>query len=236
MEERVIKVQKPKYIELRKAFITFIKWYNQNADKCVESRNKIKQLYSIYSSSKEILDIPSFFKLKQIKIAKIHHFTWSAYEEKQNLFIVQYLIQIILDYVPKNTTLIFKPSITGLLYMEFPDNFGELTIIENNTWDEIKRNIKIKLQFKPMKTTETCPVCMEEVVIYVPCNKCTNHTCTKCYTDIIKINKGLYVCPFCRNEIGRLMDDEQLKWFCERLEENIRYRSYLKNYLIQQRI
>ena len=44
----------------------------------------------------------------------------------------------------------------------------------------------------------------------VSCNKCGNHYCLYCYTDIMKVNQGVIICPFCRYEFGKKYSPEKV--------------------------
>lgn len=231
MDEIII--EKPKYSQLRKTFINFIKWYNQNSHSCKDVRKEIKQLHRIYAENKNEMNFNAFFTLKQLQITTIVDSTWLQYKKVEKNYQIQYLIQLILNYIPKKTIAKFKPSLSGLLFVEFPDLFSELTILENNTWDEIKRNIDQKLTFFG-KTNETCPLCMEECVCLVTCNKCTHFTCDTCYIDIIRTNKGIHKCPFCRNEIGRVIE-EDLADFCKSIEKRVKQNYFIRNQLMNEK-
>jgi hypothetical protein len=57
-----------------------------------------------------------------------------------------------------------------------------------------------------------CPICCKEAKKHIKaCRKCSYGMCSECFYKILKENKGLVLCPYCRNDLGglnkKLLDD-----------------------------
>ena len=83
------------------------------------------------------------------------------------------------------------------------DNNSVITILHDNTWDEIKRHINKKiLGFKG-----DCGICCKKINKNVTCNKCSNNCCVNCYINLFKFGKGIITCPYCKYSFGILTPD-----------------------------
>lgn len=80
-----------------------------------------------------------------------------------------------------------------------------ITILEENTWDDIKRNIDSKLSTPNNFDCSIC--CLNNIKKKVSCNKCSNYWCIPCYAEIYKTNNGIIKCPYCRFEFGEKIDN-----------------------------
>ena len=117
------------------------------------------------------------------------------------------LVRKVVEYLPEEK-MQFRRS-EGGLQIAFVDRGALMTILESNTWDEIKRILDVKTS--PLKD-DTCPVCLEDTlhIQRVTCNKCANAWCVHCYIGIFRSNKGLMVCPYCRYSFGVEVHDEDI--------------------------
>lgn len=128
------------------------------------------------------------------------------------------IIRQIINYIP-NEKIKFRKSDEGLTELYFINHHSMMTILYENTWDEIKRIIDSKIK---QTNNEDCLICFSSIKNRsISCNKCSNRWCIKCYADIFKANKGLVVCPFCRYTIGTIMNSFQVE---------IRYNNILRDY------
>ena len=73
------------------------------------------------------------------------------------------------------------------------DNYEIYTHI-NDTWEKNKKRIEliIKSQIKE------CVICNETKEL-IFCDECLNEYCDLCEAQIIVKNKGIHICPFCRD-------------------------------------
>lgn len=103
-----------------------------------------------------------------------------------------------------------KNKNTNIIELHFPDKKAILSILEHNTWNELKRSIDKKIR---NTKEEECPICYTDEIKNksVSCNKCSNSYCVKCYVNIFISNKGLVICPFCKYTIGDIMPDYMIK-------------------------
>lgn len=112
-----------------------------------------------------------------------------------------HLIHKIKDYLPNEKIQFRKNEDTGYLEIIFTDKKAIMTILECNTWDEIKRHIDAKMSNE--KNGE-CSICSTKEIQKgrVTCNKCAGEWCVNCYISIFRKNKGIIKCPFCRFAYG----------------------------------
>ena len=97
-----------------------------------------------------------------------------------------------------------KPQIITV-FMFRKETRYEFTLTPSKTnWKAVKRRIYLILSTN-LDEIE-CLICesfQEKVNNHlVACNKCGNSICAYCFVDIIKINEGLMICPFCRDTFG----------------------------------
>jgi ribosomal protein L37AE/L43A len=82
--------------------------------------------------------------------------------------------------------------------------------LQETNWKVVKRRIDNLLSEKP--DSIECTICEDfnkyENNMMVSCNKCGNNYCKYCYIDIMRTNKGLIICPFCRDVVGRVFPEE----------------------------
>lgn len=89
-------------------------------------------------------------------------------------------------------------------------NRGMTIPLQGTTWKIIKRRIDTALS-DTVKGIE-CSIC-EDFNKHpgnhmVSCNKCGNRFCKYCYVDIMRTNKGVIICPFCRDTFGNVCPPE----------------------------
>lgn len=86
---------------------------------------------------------------------------------------------------------------------------AEMSILPNNTWQEIDRNINDKLNVVITKELDICEICHNGVAC-VSCNKCAKRWCGECYINLFKTGCGVITCPYCRYSFGDHTDDDFL--------------------------
>lgn len=120
------------------------------------------------------------------------------------------IIHKIKEYLPNEKIQFRKHECTNDLQIIFTDKKAIMTILEENTWDEIKRHIDAKLSNK--KSNE-CSICYTNVIIKrrVSCTKCASDWCIDCYINIFRTNKGIIKCPFCRFTYGNQFPDYMIE-------------------------
>ena len=115
------------------------------------------------------------------------------------------LVHKIKDYLSNEKIQFRKHEITGDLQIIFTNKKAIMTILESNTWDEIKRHIDAKMS---NDQTNECSICSaDEQKKRVTCTKCASEYCVNCYVSIFRTNKGIIKCPFCRFNYGQEMPD-----------------------------
>jgi hypothetical protein len=75
-----------------------------------------------------------------------------------------------------------------------------VTILPNNSWNDIKRNIikKINETYK----NNDCSICFEKIKQNISCNQCSNNWCGECYINLFRNGNGIIKCPVCRYSFG----------------------------------
>ena len=121
------------------------------------------------------------------------------------------LIHKIKDYLPNEKIQFKKDEITGDLQIIFTNKKAIMTVLESNTWDEIKRHIDAKMS---NEKNDECSICSSREMIQirrVSCPKCACDWCVDCYINIFRTNKGIIKCPFCRYSYGRQFPDHMVE-------------------------
>jgi len=83
--------------------------------------------------------------------------------------------------------------------------FNKINILmhcdNSDVWSDIKRRLDKK--FEP--STNMCPICCIATKKHIKtCRKCSYGLCSECFYKIMKENKGVVLCPYCRNDLGGL--------------------------------
>jgi len=127
--------------------------------------------------------------------------------------------KIIQKYIPsKDYDLTFKIIDKNCLMVFIKSKKGGLgksmTIPLNKTkWKVVKRRLDTMFDSEILE----CTICEDfhgkgrDGNKLVSCNNCGNHYCLYCYTDIMRMNQGLIVCPFCRDEFGNKFEGNQVE-------------------------
>lgn len=99
---------------------------------------------------------------------------------------------------------------TGNLQLLFTNKRVSLTIFADNTWDETKRCIDLKVNSE--RTTE-CSICYEIEINKrkITCTKCVCVLCVGCYVKMFRANKGIIKCPYCRFTYGHVFPDDMIE-------------------------
>jgi hypothetical protein len=106
------------------------------------------------------------------------------------------------DYIPNEKIMFNKHKHTNDLQIIFTDKKSMMTVLKENTWDEIKRHIDSKLC---NKLSNECSICFTSEQLLkrrVSCPKCAMDWCIDCYIQIFRKNEGVIKCPFCRYTYG----------------------------------
>ena len=112
------------------------------------------------------------------------------------------MIKRIREYIP-NEPIQFKRNVgNGELEIHFINKKSIMTVLEENTWQEIKRHIDVKLS---NDQSDECSICSTREALNirrVTCTKCASEFCIDCYIQIFRKNKGNIKFPFCRFTYG----------------------------------
>jgi hypothetical protein len=102
------------------------------------------------------------------------------------------------------------------------EKISQLTILEDNTWAEVKRHIDKKIIAISQKGNwGDCIICFEKIKINVSCPKCANSYCFKCYINLFKTGKGIITCPSCRYSVGEELPKFFLQLGIDELQERM---------------
>lgn len=117
-----------------------------------------------------------------------------TYEKKCHI-----IKNLIKKVFPNENFIISITDDTGLMVVTINEE-GTVTILPDNNWKEIKRNICKKLS-KDYKDNQCC-ICFDNIKKNVSCNKCSNGWCGNCYISLFRSGKGIIKCPHCRFTFG----------------------------------
>ena len=65
-----------------------------------------------------------------------------------------------------------------------------------------------------------CPICMNADV-HVLCHNCAQGMCGKCYIELFRNGKGLFMCPFCRKTTGQVISNNELMMGLQELHHKL---------------
>jgi len=94
------------------------------------------------------------------------------------------------------------------LIVEFIHRLDVFHFNENSSWRFIKKTFDD--YFKDPDYIPECPICFKNSNKTSACSECCIEMCSECLLDIIKSNKGILKCPFCRHESGEELNDNDL--------------------------
>lgn len=106
------------------------------------------------------------------------------------------IIHRIKEYIPNENIKLSRNKKSYQLQIIFVNKKSILEISAEDTWDKIKRRIDQITIHK-----DNCPIC-DSSPASISCNKCYGSYCLGCYINIFKTNKGIIICPYCRDKIG----------------------------------
>lgn len=93
--------------------------------------------------------------------------------------------------------------------------------LTDNNWKVIKRRLDMFLN----EVTFECAVCEDfegrPKNSLLHCNKCGQSFCVYCYTDIMRVNNGKIICPFCRHETGSTQHSHVVEQMIKKIHEKI---------------
>lgn len=89
------------------------------------------------------------------------------------------------------------------------NNKTSIIILPNNTWEEIERNINIKLN-NTIENKKEYIICLNNTYNSVSCNKCCNYLCVLYHIELFKKDNGIITCPFCRFSFGIYTPDNMI--------------------------
>ena len=136
------------------------------------------------------------------------------------------LLHKIKEYIPSEKIRFQNNNFTGNTEIVFTERKAILSILKENTWENIKRNIDNKMSnIKPVE----CSICLSKKVQKrkVSCPKCSFDTCAGCYINIFRTNKGIIKCPFCRYTHGNEFPDEMIEIGVQEILYKLNVNSFL---------
>ena len=98
------------------------------------------------------------------------------------------------------------------------NNNSKISLLPDNTWDEIKRHINKKIRGFD---GDDCPICYSNIEKAVSCARCSNNWCGECYIKIFKQGKGVITCPHCRYSYGNTMPEYMLKMGVDEIKHKL---------------
>lgn len=130
------------------------------------------------------------------------------------------LIYKIKDYLPNEKIQFKKHEITGDLQIIFTNKKAIMTILDCNTWDEIKRHIDAKMS---NERNDECSICSTKEMQKrrVTCTKCASEWCIDCYISIFRTNKGIIKCPFCRFAYGQEFPEYMVEFGVQQILDSL---------------
>lgn len=101
------------------------------------------------------------------------------------------------------------------------NNKSKITLLRNNSYEEIKRHIEKKITVQHDGISEDCIICREIIQKNVTCSKCSNNYCGKCYINLFKNGKGVITCPHCRYSFGDTMPEYMVQMSIDEIKHKL---------------
>lgn len=98
------------------------------------------------------------------------------------------------------------------------DNRIKFALMPNIKWNEIKKEIDLKL--KCAYGEKICSKCMSEMKCVTICNNCSSQTCLECYIDSFRLNKGIIKCEICNYLFGIKIPDKYIDLAIDDIRSN----------------
>ena len=110
------------------------------------------------------------------------------------------------------------------LVVEVPLIRAKFTVLNSKVWKDVQKYIdNIIKNICNMDEQTECPICfeMKSNIHFTGCSECYHRHCYDCIGGIIRANRGLCVCPFCKHTIGHEMPPEVVERFVDKMMEKI---------------
>lgn len=124
--------------------------------------------------------------------------------------------KLILNYYP-NDKFKFNTNKNTLMFEVVVNKRGNITILYDSTWNEIKRRIDKIIS----NSDHECSICCETTIKKVTCSKCANFTCGKCYIKQFITGKGIITCSYCRYQIGNELSNFEIMYGIEEIKQKL---------------
>jgi hypothetical protein len=135
---------------------------------------------------------------------------------KENMIDEEILKKKIREYIPKEKIVFYRDENNGLLSIKFLKTKSTMSILEDNTWEEIIKHINTKIK---KRMDIKCVRCETDELKNLTCPKCICDICAYCYVFIYKTNRGIFECPKCKYTYGNEVPDVLLEMGTAMLEK-----------------
>jgi len=116
-----------------------------------------------------------------------------------------------------NTTFEFIRHPNTLCVEVVINNNSKISLLPDNTWDEVKRHINKKI----IGFTGDCIICYTKMENAVSCPRCSTDYCCDCYIKIFQEGKGIITCPHCRYSYGNMMPEYMVKMGIDKIKNTL---------------
>jgi hypothetical protein len=99
-----------------------------------------------------------------------------------------------------------------------------IRIKEGSTWKAMQKQLDAMLaHLAELVAGLECELCCERSGDFGTCDKCLHSWCFRCHFKLIRANRGMFICPYCRRVEGKrvppyMLDQymkEYIEEFCE---------------------
>ena len=114
------------------------------------------------------------------------------------------------DFIPTKKIQFKYNASTDLLEVLFKKEKSVISILKDNTWEEI--NID-----------NDCSICCNKIINKTGCPKCSTSWCVECYIDLFMTGEGIIKCPFCRYipDVCRHMNETEIEIGIQQIRNKI---------------
>ena len=147
---------------------------------------------------------------------------WNQYKSNSDL-----IVKLIKNFYSGEKIKFQEPKGLDLYTVQIGSGI-KITIMPDDTWISIKKNIDSKL-YNLNKSNNICRLCELEMEIKTECNQCKKSCCIECYIKNFRKNKGIIKCDNCNFSFGQKTPDSYINVLIGDIRENARAMNKNKN-------
>ena len=140
---------------------------------------------------------------------------WNQYKSNSDL-----IVKLIKNFYSSEKIKFKEPKGLDLYTVQIGSGI-KLTIMPDDTWMSIKKNIDSKL-YNLNQSDNICRLCELEMKTKTECNQCKKSCCIECYIQNFRKNQGIIKCDNCNFSFGQKTPNSYIDVLIGDIRENAR--------------